>query len=380
MVTLSNTSLLPRPLLSLLLVLAPCLLLAPLSSYNRASSPLILAGAADPLTRDQIYAQEGFVTSWVAPMPDHPVAASGANSSGSMNGEKYLVQNWSTTFRTISIGGNDISFVADPFSTPGAASTQQVMQLNYPKGSYVPSLGPVAGGTHFYARPFGPNSSFSKMMISYDVAFPNGFDWVLGGKLPGVYGGAPYDGCSGGIQSTGANCFTMRLMWRQGGLGEVYAYVPADAKSSFCKNADVSCNDQYGKSIGRGLIFFAPGIWNRLDVVMDLNEPAGSQNGNLKVYQNGNLVVSLNNVPYRTTGMVGFQGLMFSSFFGGSDPSYATPVDTSAYFRNLQLSVGEPAQLYEGSGSGSGRSAMTRATGEVMLWSIAVLFAILLLA
>lgn len=51
--------------------------------------------------------------------------------------------------------------------------------------------------------------------------------------------------------------------------------------------------------------------------------------------------------------MVGFQGLLFSSFFGGSDPTYATPVDTSVYFRNVQLSVGAPAKLYEGTG-GSG--------------------------
>lgn len=51
--------------------------------------------------------------------------------------------------------------------------------------------------------------------------------------------------------------------------------------------------------------------------------------------------------------MVGFQGLLFSSFFGGSDSTYATPVDTMVYFRNVQLSVGPPAALYEGSG-GSG--------------------------
>lgn len=58
------------------------------------------------------------------------------------------------------------------------------------------------------------------MLVSYDVAFPVGFNWVLAGKLPGIYGGTPYDGCSGGVQSTGANCLTMRMMWRQNGVGE----------------------------------------------------------------------------------------------------------------------------------------------------------------
>ncbi|KAG0339671.1 hypothetical protein BG000_001629 [Podila horticola] len=314
-------------------------------------------------------------------MPSSPIQA--ANSSSSNNSaEKYLVQNWKTTFHTIAIGGNDISFVTDPFGgQPSAAGgtgtgtnssgSNQVLQLFYPKGSYAPSMG-VTGGTQFYAAPFG-QQQFSKMMVSYDVAFPDGFIWQNGGKLPGVYGGTPYDGCSGGAQATGTNCVTMRLMWRGSGAGEVYAYVPADPNSKFCQTPEVQCNDVYGKSIGRGLIYFRPSQWTRLDVIMSLNEPAGSQNGQLQVYMNGNQVVSMDNIPYRTTGMVGFQGLMFSSFFGGSDTSYATPVDTNVFFRNMQLSVSEPAQLYEGSGSG-GTATVSRTTSDTVLLSIATIF------
>ncbi|KAF8942424.1 hypothetical protein BGZ47_006489 [Haplosporangium gracile] len=337
------------------------------------------AAAATPLTRDQIYAQGGFLQNWIAPMPNNPIQTTTANSTN--NGEKYLVQNWATTFHSIQIGGQDISFVSDPFkaaassvsvaaaatnstvpsssnsttSTAGGKGDEDgtVLQLNYPKGSYAPSVGPVTGGTHFYAKPFGDKSPFSKMLVSYDVAFPAGFNWVLAGKLPGIYGGTPYDGCSGGVQSTGANCLTMRMMWRQNGIGEVYAYVPADPKSAFCKDSQVLCNDQYGKSIGRGQIYFQPGVWTRLDMALELNEPAGNSNGTLQVYQNGILAVHMNNISYRSTGMVGFQGLLFSSFFGGSDSTYATPVDTAVYFRNVQLSVGAPAKLYEGTG-GSG--------------------------
>ncbi|KAG0023127.1 hypothetical protein BGZ82_010816 [Podila clonocystis] len=359
-----------------------------LGSCLWSSSPLASNFvAADPLTRDQLYAQNGFVQNWVAPMPSSPIRA--ANSSNSNNsGEKYLVQNWKTTFHTIAIGGNDISFVTDPFGgQPTAAGgtgtgtnssiSNQVLQLFYPKGSYAPSMG-ITGGTQFYAAPFG-QQQFSKMMVSYDVAFPDGFIWQNGGKLPGIYGGAAYDGCSGGAQATGANCVTMRLMWRGSGAGEVYAYVPADPKSKFCQTPEVQCNDVYGKSIGRGLIYFRPGQWTRLDMIMSLNEPAGNQNGQLQVYMNGNQVISLDNIPYRTTGMVGFQGLMFSSFFGGSDPSYATPVDTNVFFRNVQLSVSEPAPLYDGSGSG-GAATVSRTTSETVLLSIATMFIIFVLS
>ncbi|KAG0378539.1 hypothetical protein BGX24_003519 [Mortierella sp. AD032] len=364
------------------------------------------AGTAPALTRDQIYAQGGFLQNWIAPMPSTPIQSSGV-SPNSNNGEKYLVQNWATTFHSIQIGGQDISFVSDPFksapataavafharaaaagsssnaasanTTPPTSTTSSsssadaegtVLQLNYPKGSYAPSIGPVTGGTHFYAKPFGDKTPFSKMLVSYEVAFPAGFNWVLAGKLPGIYGGTPYDGCSGGVQSTGTNCLTMRMMWRQNGVGEVYAYVPADPKSSFCRDSQVLCNDQYGKSIGRGQVYFEPGVWTRLDMVMELNEPAGNSNGTLQVYQNGNLAIHMNNIPYRSSGMVGFQGLLFSSFFGGSDPTYATPVDQSVYFRNVQLSVGAPAMLYEGTGE-SGASG--RMGGEVGGTSLTIL-------
>lgn len=137
------------------------------------------------------------------------------------------------------------------------------------------------------------------------------------------------------------------------------------------------CNDQYGKSIGRGLIYFAPGTWTRLDVIMDLNEPAGTQNGLLQVYMNGNLAISLNNIPYRSTGMVGFQGLFFSSFFGGSDPTWASPTDQTVFFKNLQLSVGAAAQLYEGTGTSGAQKTKIGATSATLA-TLAVVFLTLL--
>ncbi|KAF8948432.1 hypothetical protein BGZ46_005369 [Entomortierella lignicola] len=359
--------LISRKPFSLILLAGPCLLSTPFMGHNHA------VVSADTVTREQLYAQGGFVQNWVAPLPTTPIGSS-TLAGGTAGGEKFVVQNWFTTYKSIAIGGNDISFVADPVN-----ATSEVLQVFYPKGSFTPSLGPVMGGTQFYATPFGSSTPFEKMMVSYDIFFPTGFNWVQGGKLPGIYGGSPYDGCSGGVQSTGSNCLTMRYMWRPNGLGEVYAYIPAD--SNFCKNSEVICNDQYGKSIGRGQIFFTTGTWHHLDMVMELNEPAGKQNGTLNVYLDGNQVISMNNMPYRSTGMVGFQGLMFSSFFGGSDPSYATPVDTQIYFRNIQLSVGKAAQLYNGTGTNSSPKATgARSTGESVLLSIVAIFVILVLA
>ncbi|KAI7827003.1 hypothetical protein BC939DRAFT_446470 [Gamsiella multidivaricata] len=137
--------------------------------------------AAGAITRDQIYAQNGFVQNWVAPMPSAPIATnSSPSTNGGIGGDTYITQNWLTTYKTIATGGNDIAFVPDPFSSGGTNASNPVLQINYPKGSYAPSVGPIKGGAQFYARPFGDKTPFERMMISYDIAFPNGFNWVLG--------------------------------------------------------------------------------------------------------------------------------------------------------------------------------------------------------
>ncbi len=58
------------------------------------------------------------------------------------------------------------------------------------------------------------------MMVTYELAFDSGFDWVKGGKLPGLRGGLNSTGCSGGNQADGLSCFSTRLMWRRSGQGE----------------------------------------------------------------------------------------------------------------------------------------------------------------
>ena len=58
------------------------------------------------------------------------------------------------------------------------------------------------------------------MLLSYEVAFEANFDWVKGGKLPGLRGGLATSGCSGGSKSNGGSCFSSRVMWRQNGAGE----------------------------------------------------------------------------------------------------------------------------------------------------------------
>lgn len=67
-----------------------------------------------------------------------------------------------------------------------------VCRVRYPKGSTTPKQNNV-GGTGFYAVPLELSGS-TRIWLEYDVFFPKSFDFVLGGKLPGIFGG--HSGCS----------------------------------------------------------------------------------------------------------------------------------------------------------------------------------------
>ncbi|KAL1915748.1 uncharacterized protein VTP21DRAFT_6507 [Calcarisporiella thermophila] len=305
--------------LSLLILLLSCLICLP--------SPARL----DEVPSPQLFKLNN---SWAAPFPDAPLPLSNQTAN-------FIQQNWRIPKNGFLGGANTMSFVPDPISTTGGLA----LKIAYPMGSYSPSGAKkpngagVEGGAHFYTQPFAPNAQWKSALLSYWVGFPSNFPWVKGGKLPGIYGGEGGEGCSGGMHSYGDNCFSMRMMWRNDGESEAYAYVPESEE--FCSDRPtVICNEVYGTSIARGEFEFSLGAWNKIDMFISMNDP-GKSNGVLKVWLNNTMMVDKNNVPYRTTDALGVSRLMFSTFFGGATPDWATPIDTFTAFRDIQLSVGE---------------------------------------
>ena len=116
--------------------------------------------------------------------------------------------------------------VEDVVHADGASSWElqtdasAMLQLFYPKDSVNPA-GRPQGGSEFYAKPLDISKANS-VTLEYKVFFPDDFDWVRGGKLPGLYGG--HTRCSGG--NPALDCFSTRLMWRAGGAGELYLVMP----------------------------------------------------------------------------------------------------------------------------------------------------------
>ncbi|KAF9228980.1 hypothetical protein BS17DRAFT_763616 [Gyrodon lividus] len=168
-----------------------------------------------------------------------------------------------------------------------------ILQLVYPAHSVNPGSKP-AGGADFYATPLNLTGARS-VTLGYSVFFPADFDWVKGGKLPGLYGG--HTGCSGG--SSAKACFSTRLMWRPNGVGELYLYAPKDKQSNdLCSDPQSVCDAAYGFSIGRGSFSFTPGDWTSLRQNVVLNTP-GRQDGVFTLLVNGKSVINRTDVFYR---------------------------------------------------------------------------------
>jgi hypothetical protein len=216
--------------------------------------------------------------------------------------------------------------VADPIG-----SGEIVMRVVYPKGSFKPSAS-IVGGIGFYANPVNLASA-KTVTLEYKVFFPVGFDFVKGGKLPGLYGG--HKSCSGG--KSAATCFSTRFMWRTGGMGELYSYADQSKQlPALCSVPPLSiCNPAYGISSGRGAFTFATGKWTALKQIITLNT-VGKMDGSFNIYANGVLVISYNQMNWRNSDF-GFLGIDFETFFGGSDSSWASPKEQFSYFKDFSL-------------------------------------------
>ncbi|KAI8591898.1 hypothetical protein BDZ88DRAFT_410048 [Geranomyces variabilis] len=259
--------------------------------------------------------------------------SSSSSSSSAANNNAFELPTFAAGIDALNIvhstyGEELRSVVPDP-----AGGRDKVMRVLYPASSYNPSGRPI-GGTGFYAQP-ADISAATTVSLEYLIYFPKGFNFVKGGKLPGLYGGR--ESCSGGDPAT--DCFSTRYMFRKNGAGEIYLYVDATAQvPDFCSIPPLTvCNGAYGNSIGRGSFTWATGKWQSVLQRITLNTP-GKNDGRVQVFYNGQSVVDFDQVSWRGEDSVGFIGVEFETFFGGADSSWATPTDQSVYFKGISLS------------------------------------------
>lgn len=182
---------------------------------------------------------------------------------------------------------------------------QKRLRVNFEVGK----IGPEEGGAG-WRWPFGRHEHAE---LRYTLRFSPGFDFVKGGKLPGLCGGP--ENVSGGRPANGTNGFSARLMWRRDGRGEAYVYH---------KNQ----KGDYGDSFPFPADFrFPVGEPVSVRLAVGMNTP-GKRDGTLHVWltltgQEERLMVERQDLEWRTVDSFGVDSLYFETFHGGGDKSWA---------------------------------------------------------
>jgi len=200
----------------------------------------------------------------------------------------------------------------------------QLLRVALARGGIDPGTmrrrGLPASGTGFKAALIAGGADGAA--LHYRLRFAPGFDFVRGGKLPGLYAGS---GPSGGRIPDGRNGCSFRLMWREQGHGEVYAYLPG--------------LQRHGLSLLRGRFGFVPGRWHEVRQEVVLNTP-GCADGRVSLWLDGAWAGTADGLRMRDDLALRLDGVFVDVFFGGNDDSWAARHDTHvdlALFRVASL-------------------------------------------
>ncbi len=169
------------------------------------------------------------------------------------------------------------------------------------------------------------------LYLRYYVKFHPGWEFVLGGKLPGL-ASAGAQSITGGIQANGTNGWSTRYMWRANNSLVVYGYLDGKHK----------------KAYGYDFVFYEnPGVktfvdvnkWHCLEQYIELNQ-IGQTNGKIRAWFNGDLSVDVSDALFRTVNNrdTKIGSMYFSTFYGGNSQSWAPTKDTYASFDNFAIS------------------------------------------
>jgi hypothetical protein len=145
--------------------------------------------------------------------------------------------------------------------------------------------------------------------------------------------------------------------------------------SGLCNRQDITCNKDYGTSIGRSTFSFVTGTWQTVWLYVELNQ-VGYKNGMVSLWYNGVRAIKVDQLEFRKTDDIkSIAGLYFSTFFGGYDDTWATPLTQYSYFRNIQLYAGLGASNATGPKSGALSAIQSPNIAVVAIGAIGVLAA-----
>jgi len=185
-------------------------------------------------------------------------------------------------------------------------------------------IGPAQGGAGWRF----PIKQADCAELTYTLAFTKDFDWVKGGKLPGLSGGP--DSVTGGNPANGRNGFSVRLMWRKDGRGEAYVY-------------HMHQPGKYGESLSFPPDFrFPTSDEIKIRLRVSLNK-IGQRNGKLDVWAGSpgssteTHLLSRSDMEWRSDPSLSIDSLLFETFHGGGDETWAPRHKSSTTFSNISI-------------------------------------------
>ena len=193
------------------------------------------------------------------------------------------------------------------------------LRVTYPANVF----GPEGGGVQFIVP---LPKSYTELYCSYRVRFDADFDFVKGGKLPGLSGGTSD---TGGTKPNGTDGWSARMMWRDtDGKAVQYVYYP-DQATDYADDFPWTANgqDRFGK-----------GQWHVVEHHILMNTP-GAHDGLVEGFFDGKLAVRHTGLRFRDTTKFAIDDFYFSTFYGGSEQVWAPSAVHHAYFDEFVIAA-----------------------------------------
>ncbi|WP_420582313.1 polysaccharide lyase [Reichenbachiella sp.] len=234
------------------------------------------------------------------------------NSVLDVDFENQAIGNYDTTALQQDFDTIKWSIIKNRGSVLQDGTKGKVLQISYPQGA----VGPEQGGVQF-VRPIPPAATY---YLSYDIYFEEGFDFALGGKLPGLTsGGAAFTGGKHPDQGQG---WSARYMWTGEQKPIVYLYYK-------------DMQEKYGEAIHLKAKF-ETGKWHTLIQRIQINTP-GKKDAEIEVWMDNQKVGQKKNFSIREGDLGLIDSFYFSTFHGGATPEWAPKNDSFIQIDNIRI-------------------------------------------
>lgn len=186
------------------------------------------------------------------------------------------------------------------------------------------------------------DESYEEATLSYRVRFSPGFDFVRGGKFPGLAGGsAP----TGSTLATGFNGWTGRMMWRtdfNGTSGQPQQLTTGGitytkhTTSGFTGDGRQEDRNRWMNPDGSNTVMVAD-RWYKITQRIVMNTP-GEFDGIQQIFLDDVMVINEQNLRYRLDDSFAIDQVYFSTFYGGN-ADWRTSKAEVAFFDDFVVTV-----------------------------------------